>query len=139
MNNSITLDERIEAARALRKQGYNCSQCVFMVFNDVHGLSPEDAFRIIGGLGGGVGGQHHVCGTVSAMSTVLSSVYYDVPAKKIAAYGAIKDCCGRFSDMNGSVICAELLADTPRRKPCMAYIEDSITILHKYLTECGGC
>ena len=137
MNDSITLDDRLETARALRKQGYNCSQCVFMAFNDVHGLS--SAFRIIGGLGGGVGGQHHVCGTVSAMSTVLSSIYYDTPGKKIAAYGAIKDCCGRFGDINGSIICAELLADTPRRKPCMAYIEDSITILHKHLTECGGC
>ena len=27
MNKSITLDERLDAARALRKQGYNCSQC----------------------------------------------------------------------------------------------------------------
>ena len=69
MNSDIpTLDERIERARALRAEGYNCSQCVFMVFDDIHSMSPDDAARMTAGLGGGVGGQHQVCGTVSAMS-----------------------------------------------------------------------
>ncbi len=61
MNSDIpTLDERIERARALRAEGYNCSQCVFMVFDDIHSMSPDDAARMTAGLGGGVGGQHQV-------------------------------------------------------------------------------
>ena len=48
-----TLEQRKERARALHKQGYNCSQCVVMVFDDVHGLSDEVAARASAGFGGG--------------------------------------------------------------------------------------
>ena len=46
-----TLEERIERARALHKKGYNCSQCVVMVFDDVHGLSDDVAARVSAGFG----------------------------------------------------------------------------------------
>lgn len=52
-----TLEQRKERARALHKQGYNCSQCVVMVFEDVHGLSEDVAARASAGFGGGIGGH----------------------------------------------------------------------------------
>lgn len=136
MNSDIpTLDERIERARALRVEGYNCSQCVFMVFDDIHSMSPDDAARMTAGLGGGVGGQHQVCGTVSAMSMLIGASRFGNPKDKLAVYGKVKECCNSFSERNGSIVCAELLADRANRKPCSQYIEDSITILHEKLSE----
>ena len=41
-----TLESRLERARELRKQGYTCSQCVVMVFDDVHNLSEEAAAAV---------------------------------------------------------------------------------------------
>ncbi len=130
MNSDIpTLDERIERARALRAEGYNCSQCVFMVFDDIHSMSPDDAARMTAGLGGGV------CGTVSAMSMLIGASRFGNPKDKLAVYGKVKECCNSFSERNGSIVCAELLADRANRKPCSQYIEDSITILHEKLSE----
>ena len=65
-----TLESRLERARELRKQGYTCSQCVVMVFDDVHNLSEEAAAAVSIGLGGGVGGQHQACGTITGMAVV---------------------------------------------------------------------
>lgn len=136
MKNSVTLESRIERARQLRKEGHTCSQCVYMVFDDIHGLSPEKAAAVSCGLGGGVGGQHNVCGTVSALSLVAGDLIYENnPKSKIPVYSFIKSCCAEFAARNGSIVCAELLADTPRRKPCMEYIVDSITILHRHIDE----
>lgn len=135
MKNDITLESRLERARQLRKEGHTCSQCVYLVFDDIHGLPAEKAASVSCGLGGGIGGQHNVCGTVSALSLVAGDLLYDNPKSKLAVYSLIKECSNKFAAENGSIVCGELLADTPRRKPCMSYIEDSITILHNRLNE----
>lgn len=134
MNKTMpTLEERLAKARELRAQGYNCSQCVYMVFDDIHGFDPKTSARISAALGGGVGGQHQICGTVSAMSLVVGVAKYEEPGKKAALYKDVKEVCADFSERNGSIVCAELLADRPNRKPCLEYILDSITILDTFL------
>ena len=137
MNKDITLDMRLEKARELRKQGYNCSQCVFMAFDDVHELPTEIAAAFSVGLGSGVGGQRQVCGTVSAMTMLLGRKYYEAPQNKATMYKRVQECSARFANSNGSIVCGELLADRPNRKPCMAYIEDSVGILHEYISRCS--
>lgn len=134
MNKTMpTLEERLDRARCLRAKGYNCSQCVYMVFDDIHGFEPETSARISAALGGGVGGQHQICGTVSAMSLVVGAAKYEEPAKKAVLYKDVKNVCADFRSLNGSVVCAELLADRPNRKPCLEYILDSITIVDAFL------
>lgn len=128
-----TLQQRLERARQLRQQGYTCSQCVVMVFDDVTGMDAPTAAAASLGLGGGVGGQHQVCGTVSGMALVSGFAAGGDPAAKVVVYSAIKMRSSQFRLANGSIVCAELLADKERRKPCMQYIEDSITILHNSL------
>ena len=129
----LTLDERLAKVAEWRKAGYNCSQCVFMAFSDVHGVPEDQAARISGGLGGGVGGQHQVCGAVAAMSMVLSAVHLPDPSCKKATYGVIQQKSEEFKVHNGSIVCADLLADRPNRKPCAAYIEDAIRIIDRSL------
>lgn len=74
-----SLEERINRARQLHKEGYNCSQCVFMVFDDVHGMDSDVAARVSSGFGGGVGGQRQVCGTISGMTMVLGMTKFSQP------------------------------------------------------------
>ncbi|MDE5923129.1 MAG: C-GCAxxG-C-C family protein [Muribaculum sp.] len=132
-----TLESRIERARELRKQGYTCSQCVVMAFDDVHNLSEEAVAAISIGLGGGVGGQHQACGTITGMAVVSGFMVSGNPSDKQKVYASIKDMCSRFVAKNGSIVCGELLADRANRKPCMQYIEDSVEILHNAI-EAGG-
>ena len=133
-----TLESRLERARELRKQGYTCSQCVVMVFDDVHNLSEEAAAAVSIGLGGGVGGQHQACGTITGMAVVSGFMVAGNPAEKQKVYASIKDMYSRFAESNGSIICGELLADRANRKPCMQYIEDSVAILHNAVEAVGN-
>ena len=99
-----TLEERKERARLLHKQGYNCSQCVVMVFDDVHGLSEEVAARASAGFGGGMGGMRHVCGAVSGMVMLEGLVKYSHPSDKPMLYAEVKAAAEEYKALNGSVV-----------------------------------
>lgn len=129
-----TLESRLNRARELKAAGYNCSQCVVMAFDDIHSLPDTVAQALAVGLGGGVGGQHHVCGAVSAMAVVDGFAEYAAPADKARVYSSVQTMSREFASRNGSMICSELLADRPSRKPCSHYIEEAITILHNALS-----
>ena len=122
-----TLEERKERARMLHRQGYNCSQCVVMVFDDIHGMSEEVATRVSAGFGGGVGGMRQVCGAVSGMTILTGLAKYAKPSDKPMLYAEVQSCAEEFKRINGSVVCGELLQ--PGRKPCIELIEDAITII----------
>lgn len=126
-----SLEERINRARQLHKEGYNCSQCVFMVFDDVHEMDADIAARISSGFGGGVGGQRQVCGTVSGMTMLLGMTKFSKSTDKPSLYKTVQDYSSEFKELNGSIVCGELLK--PGRKPCMSLIEDAITIIHNKL------
>lgn len=122
-----TLEERIKRARVLHKQGYNCSQCVVMVFDDIHGLNNDLAARMAAGFGGGVGGMRQICGAVSGMVMLEGLFKYTQPTDKPMLYANIKEITGQFKSINGSFVCGDLLR--PGRKPCIELIEDAITII----------
>lgn len=122
-----TLEQRKERARVLHSQGYNCSQCVVMVFDDVHGLSEDVVARASAGFGGGVGGMRQVCGAVSGMAMLEGFAKYSQPADKPMLYAQVQSCADEFKKINGSVVCGDLLK--LGRKPCMELIEDAITII----------
>lgn len=122
-----TLEERKERARMLHKQGYNCSQCVVMVFDDIHGLDQEVVARISAGFGGGVGGMKQVCGAVSGMVMLEGLTKYSRPSDKPMLYAEVKAATDEYKLLNGSIVCGELLK--PGRKPCIELIEDAITII----------
>lgn len=128
-----SLNERLQKARLLKAAGYNCSQCVLMVFNDVTGLPDDHMARLAGALGGGVGGMRQTCGAVTTMAMVTGARHYLTPADKAPTYTRVRNLAEEFRKINGSIICGELKADTPARKPCLEYIEDAITLLHNNL------
>ena len=115
------MSERIEKARELFVNGYNCSQSVVGAYSDLFGMEPETAMKFAEGLGGGMGRMREVCGTVSAMLMVLGILYgYDADApnadvEKTAHYARVQEIAGRFREEMGSIICREILANHVKR------------------------
>ena len=69
--------------------------------------------KIISGFGGGMGRMREVCGCVSGMVFVISSLYgYSDPKdfdSKKELYQRINQVANTFKEKNGSIICKELL------------------------------
>ncbi|WP_289157930.1 C-GCAxxG-C-C family protein [uncultured Muribaculum sp.] len=130
----LSLQQRLLKAKEYKGNGYNCAQCMFMAFSDIHNLDDNTALALSCGLGGGVGGQRQICGAVSTMASILGMTTFKTPADKARLYKEIRECSLKFEEKNGSTICAELKGGEAR-KPCMSYIEDAIEILHNRINE----
>lgn len=142
------MDHTIVAAE-LFTQGYNCAQAIAVAFADVTGLSKEDSARVVSAFGGGMGRLREVCGAVSGMFFVLSTLYgYDSPdpgAQK-ALYATVQELAGQFREQAGSILCREILKNppsdpnpTPRtaefyaKRPCARMVMIAAALLDDYI------
>ncbi|MEG1525610.1 MAG: C-GCAxxG-C-C family protein [Clostridia bacterium] len=143
-----------ELAAGYFRQGYNCSQAVLLAFADEVDLTKDRAAMLSSSFGGGMGRLREVCGAVSAMFMIagLLDGYTNptVGAEKNAHYQRIRDLAQAFRDKEGSIICRELLKNTPKSKdsvpearteqyyairPCERYVQDAASIVEAYLSE----
>lgn len=148
------MSDHAERARALFFEGYNCAQSVACAFCDATGLSMEDSARMASSFGGGLGRLREVCGTVSGAAMVLGIVEgYSNPgdqAAKRAHYARVQAFARRFRELNGSIVCRELLKGvdvtpggvpedrTPeyyRKRPCPELAFRAAAILEDMLKE----
>ncbi len=110
------MDHKMKAAE-LFLEGYNCAQAVAVAFSDVTGLDEKFSAKIISSFGGGMGRLREVCGAVSGMFMVLGYLYgYDAPGnekEKKALYAQVQELANRFREINGSIVCRELLDNPP--------------------------
>lgn len=121
----VSLDERLSTAINLRKQGYNCAQCVAMTFD-------PSLETVTAGLGTGIGATGHICGTCSAMAILAAKKNYQGPAAKQQLYAEVRAHIEKFASMNcGDTDCRDLRQ--PGRKPCLELIKDAVTIMHEAL------
>lgn len=150
----INPDERSEQAVAFFKEGYNCSQSVFLAYHDVFGIEREFAATLAAPLGGGMGRLREVCGAVTAVF-LLAGLKYPAndPIDKTAKarnYRVVQELAEKFSQKNGSIVCRELLnldhrKDTPepserteqyyQRRPCAEYVAIAAKIIGEKLNE----
>jgi len=133
----MNVEEREKRAKELFEKGYNCCQAVALTFSDVLGMSEEQIAALASGFGGGFGRMREVCGTVSGMTMVagMISPATDLSDKsaKAANYALVQEMANEFRQMNGSIICKELLglsrpegthvpedrtADYYKKRPC---------------------
>ena len=110
------MDHGTKAAE-LFLEGYNCAQAVAVAFCDLTGMEKDYAAKLMSGFGGGMGGLREVCGAVSGMNFVLSCLYgYESPtddeAKK-QVYAQFRQLAEKFKEINGSIICREILKNSP--------------------------
>lgn len=140
------------------KDGYNCSQSVFLAFCNEFGMDFEMALKISSSFGAGMGRLREVCGAVSGMFMVAGMVYgYTDPKdhkSKTEHYERIQQLAKEFQDNNRSIICRELLGlgtgkDSPvpelrtaeyyKKRPCVELVGMAAEIMEKYMEEHNVC
>ena len=145
---------RRERATELFLEGYNCTQAVFLAFEDLHGMDRWAAAALSSSFGGGMGRLREVCGTVSGMFLVAGALYgYDDPKavqEKAEHYARIQELAAEFEKQNGSIICRELLglnvkkespvpeartAEYYKKRPCPQLAGCAAEIMERYIRE----
>jgi C_GCAxxG_C_C family probable redox protein len=111
------MEERIEKAVALFKEGYNCSQSVVAAFADRYGFTREQALRMSASFGGGIGRMRETCGAACGLFMLagLETGAVDGADRggKAANYALVQEMAGEFKSINGSIVCKELLGLVP--------------------------
>ena len=141
-----------ELGESYFKMGYNCAQAVALAFESELKLDRNFIAKSISGFGGGFGRMREVCGAVSGMVFVLSTLEGNVDPldnnAKMQTYQKVQYLMKKFKEKNGTYICRELLslpevnsAPTPekrtetyyKKRPCASLVGDACEILEDYL------
>ena len=110
-------DLRVERAVQLFKEGYNCSQSVVGAFADLYGFTQEQALLMSASFGGGIGRMRQTCGAACGMFVLAglqsgTTIGSDREGKS-RNYAMVQQLAESFKQINGSIICAELLGLNP--------------------------
>lgn len=143
--------DRAEIGKSLFTEGCNCAQAVVCAYADELGLSRDTLLKLASSFGGGMGRMREVCGAVSGMFMVAGLLYgsADVRDRKAKSnhYKLIQDLAAKFKEINGSIICRQLLGlEKPEvthipeertekyyaKRPCAEYVRCAIEILEDY-------
>ncbi|MBQ0023189.1 MAG: C_GCAxxG_C_C family protein [Prevotellaceae bacterium] len=148
------MEERVNRAVDYFKQGYGCCQSVVAAFADLYGLTDQQAKLVAAGFGGGVGRMRMMCGAVSGLVILagLSDGQTEGADRegKAHCYQVVQQLLARFKEVNGSIICAELLglkgpvpmgnfipdernAEYYKKRPCGAKVESAARVFAEYL------
>ena len=115
---NINIDERVAKARRLfKEEGYNCCQAVVLAYNDVFGIEDDAAAAMSSGFGGGMGRMREVCGSVSGMvmlaGLMAPAADPSIKVDRTRNYALVQEMAGKFREINGSIVCKELLGLVP--------------------------
>lgn len=147
------MEERIEKAVSLFKEGYNCSQAVVAAYADLYGFTREQALKISASFGGGIGRMRKTCGAACGLFILAGLETGCTEGKdregKEANYKLVQKLADEFTQRNGSITCAELLgldksAPTPttpeartneyyKKRPCVKMVEEAARIWSEHL------
>lgn len=115
---NINIEERVaKAKRLFKEEGYNCCQAVVLAYNDIFGIDDQTAAALSSGFGGGMGRMREVCGSVSGMvmlaGLIAPAADPSIKVDRTRNYALVQDMAGKFREMNGSIVCKELLGLVP--------------------------
>ncbi len=142
------IEQRVERAQALFKQGFNCSQSVFVACADIYGIEDEAlALRLSASFGGGIGRMRQTCGAACGMFMLAGlengSVTPHDAEGKMQNYSLVQDLAAQFKQEHGSIICSELLGIAPKpqdptpeerteayykKRPCIEMVATAVRI-----------
>ena len=115
---NIDIEERVaKAKRLFKEEGYNCCQAVVLAYNDIFGIDDLTAAALSSGFGGGMGRMREVCGSVSGMvmlaGLIAPAADPSIKVDRTRNYALVQDMAGKFREINGSIVCKELLGLVP--------------------------
>ena len=147
------IEQRVERAKTLFRQGFNCSQSVFAACADLYGIKDETlALRLSASFGGGIGRMRQTCGAACGMFMLAglengSAIEGDAEGKK-RNYALVQELANKFKAENGSLICSELLGIAPKpqeptpearteayyqKRPCIEMVATAVRIFLTHL------
>ena len=147
------IEQRVERAKTLFRQGFNCSQSVFAACADLYGIEDQAlALRLSASFGGGIGRMRQTCGAACGMFMLAglengSALEGDAEGKK-QNYALVQELAFRFKSENGSLICSELLGIAPKpqdpqpearteayyqKRPCIEMVATAVRIFLTHL------
>ena len=142
------MNKHEELALKYFTEGYNCAQSVFAAFHEEMGLEEKTALKMSSAFGGGMGRLREVCGAVSGMFMVLSTLYgydntEDSEAKKLL-YSQVQELAEDFKKDHDTIICRELLASSNAKKAapiqgsghagiCFEYVRAAARIMSEFI------
>ncbi len=143
-----------EQAKTFFKEGYNCSQAVFLAFAGDLNIDKNTLLKLTSSFGGGMGRLREVCGAVSGMFMVAGMLHgYTDPNDnhaKTQHYRRIQKLARKFTESHRSIICRELLglnvksenpspeertSDYYKKRPCVQLVGDAARILDEMLQQ----
>lgn len=142
---------KIEESTKLFKKGYSCSQAILIAYGPELGLDRENAMKIAGAFGGGLGNTGYTCGAVSGALMALGLKYSrpEASARKTHAEADEKaqEFLKRFENQHKSIICETLIGcdlSTPGGKEeaqkknvfqtiCVSLVRDAAELLEDML------
>lgn len=147
------MEERIDKAVELFKQGYNCSQSVVAAFADMYGFTKEQALRMAASFGGGIGRMRETCGAACGLFMLAGLETGTIEGAdregKAANYALVQQLAKEFKKRNGALRCADLLGlsenapivSTPemrsdtyyKKRPCVKMVETAARIWVDYM------
>ncbi|MBE9487600.1 MAG: C_GCAxxG_C_C family protein [Bacteroidetes bacterium] len=150
------MEERIEKAVSLFKEGYNCSQSVVLAYADMYGFTKDQSLRMASSFGAGIGRMRETCGAACGMFLLAGLETGSIDPKDNTAksnnYKVVQDMAAEFKLRNGSLICGDLLGlngkkivisstaeeRTPeyyKKRPCVKMVEEAARIFGEYLKD----
>ena len=153
--NEQEIQKRVERAKELFRQGFNCSQAVFAACAGIYGIKDEAlALRLSASFGGGIGRMRQTCGAACGMFLLAglqngSAIPGDTEGKK-RNYELVQHLAEKFKQENGSLMCSELLGIAPKpqeptpearteayyqKRPCVEMVANAVRIYLENLQE----
>ena len=153
----INVEERVAKAVGFFKEGYNCSQSVVAAYADVYGFTLEQALKMSASFGAGIGRMRETCGAACGMFLLAGLETGCTDPKdasgKGANYAVVQDLAAKFVQINGSIVCAELLglrekkdmgigsptqpqernAEYFKKRPCVEMVMTAAQLFGEYL------
>ena len=147
------MEDKINKAVELFKEGYNCSQSVVAAFAEDYGFTKEQALRMSASFGGGIGRMRETCGAACGLFMLAgletSAIVGSDKEGKAANYQLVQELAEEFKQRNGALRCADLLGlsknepvvSTPEarttqyyaKRPCVKMVEEAARIWCEYL------
>ncbi len=102
-----------EQAEEIFINGFSCSQAIFSTFAEELGLNKENALKIAGAFGGGMGHIGETCGAVTGAFMVIGLKYGKIKAEdndaKAKTYELVQQFAKRFKEKHGNLHCNDLI------------------------------
>lgn len=122
--------QRIDKARALRAEGYNCAQAVLMCFDDITGIDDNMAASLTSALGSGVAATGEICGVANAMALAVGATYGPEAQNKARASKEAREAVNAFACANGNCLrCVELKG---KHRSCNDLVAQGVELLHDH-------